>query len=444
MKNEGNIDFRVTTTNHRSSSGVEMTLRERFPIFQRGLGGFSSNFHILDRGYCGHEHLLEHNIINMNGRIYDPITAQFMQADNYIQSPEDFISYNRYSYCLFNPFKYTDPSGEEPYDNVNAGFEVGHVFSTDVGDVSSANPPTADGVSNPPAQTGGSCSGGGGGTPIAQPTTTGGDGTQKLSRPSTEYGKENRQETVPCQMLDLSSWGNGGGFPGEHGGGGGVYHGFQGVGGNYDQDVNNFYSTNSSSQSFEVSYNGARIGYIYVNTYASGTDINPSDRKIYPFFQSGVNIQLDFVYTARSSSGEASFRNLHWIQTIHTNVSLHPNGDSYYLDPVPGTTYYDNFPYYFEINQDNSRHQVNNNYYLYSFVDVPRRTIWSFRRKDNSMDPRNSIYWQAELSLVDSSSGIDVPIITFTYGFTIFGTNTYPNGLRVVQPSKNHLKFFRK
>ena len=69
-------------------------------------------FHILDRGYTGHEHLLDHDIINMNGRIYDPVVGQFLQADNYIQTPEDYIGYNRYAYCRYNPFKYTDPSGE--------------------------------------------------------------------------------------------------------------------------------------------------------------------------------------------------------------------------------------------------------------------------------------------------------------------------------------------
>ena len=30
-------------------------------------------FNILGRGYTGHEHLLDHDIINMNGRIYDPL-----------------------------------------------------------------------------------------------------------------------------------------------------------------------------------------------------------------------------------------------------------------------------------------------------------------------------------------------------------------------------------
>jgi RHS repeat-associated protein len=63
------------------------------------ISNITTAFKILDRGYTGHEHLLEHNIINMNGRIYNPVTAQFMQADNFIQTPEDFIGYNRYAHC---------------------------------------------------------------------------------------------------------------------------------------------------------------------------------------------------------------------------------------------------------------------------------------------------------------------------------------------------------
>lgn len=48
----------------------------------------------------------------MNGRVYDPFMALFMSPDPYVQSPSDWLNYNRYSYCLNNPFKYTDPSGE--------------------------------------------------------------------------------------------------------------------------------------------------------------------------------------------------------------------------------------------------------------------------------------------------------------------------------------------
>ena len=36
----------------------------------------------------------------------------FLSPDNYIQAPDYSQSFNRYSYCLNNPLKYTDPSGE--------------------------------------------------------------------------------------------------------------------------------------------------------------------------------------------------------------------------------------------------------------------------------------------------------------------------------------------
>jgi RHS repeat-associated protein len=50
-------------------------------------------------------------IIHMNGRIYDPILGRFLQADPFIQFPNNSQSYNRYSYVLNNPMTLTDPSG---------------------------------------------------------------------------------------------------------------------------------------------------------------------------------------------------------------------------------------------------------------------------------------------------------------------------------------------
>ena len=66
----------------------------------------------LIRGYTGHEMLPEFGLINMNGRMYDPQLGRFLSPDNYIQMPENSQNFNRYSYCLNNPLKYTDPSGE--------------------------------------------------------------------------------------------------------------------------------------------------------------------------------------------------------------------------------------------------------------------------------------------------------------------------------------------
>ena len=65
----------------------------------------------LHRGYTGHEMLNEFDIINMNGRLYDPVLGRFFSPDNYVQMPDNSQSFNRYSYGLNNPLTYTDPSG---------------------------------------------------------------------------------------------------------------------------------------------------------------------------------------------------------------------------------------------------------------------------------------------------------------------------------------------
>ncbi|MFN8262254.1 MAG: RHS repeat-associated core domain-containing protein [Chitinophagales bacterium] len=64
------------------------------------------------RGYTGHEHLYTQDLINMNGRMYDPIAGRMLSADNYVQDPTNLHNFNRYSYVMNNPLKYTDPSGQ--------------------------------------------------------------------------------------------------------------------------------------------------------------------------------------------------------------------------------------------------------------------------------------------------------------------------------------------
>ena len=64
------------------------------------------------RGWCGHEHLYGYGLINMNARIYDPMTGRFLSPDPLIQDPASTANFNRYAYCLNNPLKYTDPSGK--------------------------------------------------------------------------------------------------------------------------------------------------------------------------------------------------------------------------------------------------------------------------------------------------------------------------------------------
>lgn len=68
---------------------------------------------MFDRGYTGHEHIKGMGLINMNGRLYDPITSSMLSPDNNIQMSDFTQNLNRYSYCYNNPLTYTDPSGND-------------------------------------------------------------------------------------------------------------------------------------------------------------------------------------------------------------------------------------------------------------------------------------------------------------------------------------------
>ena len=90
----------------------------------------------LKRGYTGHEHLNQFGLINMNGRMYDPVVGRMLSVDNNVQMPDFTQNYNRYSYALNNPLKYTDPSGEVfvfAIPSVNYGKQSGWEVSVTVG-----------------------------------------------------------------------------------------------------------------------------------------------------------------------------------------------------------------------------------------------------------------------------------------------------------------------
>ena len=68
----------------------------------------------LYRGYTGHEHLPQFGLINMNGRLYDPVLGRMLSTDNFIHEDAGLNGFNRYAYAFNNPLKYTDPDGEIP------------------------------------------------------------------------------------------------------------------------------------------------------------------------------------------------------------------------------------------------------------------------------------------------------------------------------------------
>lgn len=78
---------------------------------QNGAGNSLTKLTFFDRGYTGHEHLQTVGLINMNARLYDPKLRRFIQPDNFIQDPTNTQNFNRYAYCVNNPLKYTDKSG---------------------------------------------------------------------------------------------------------------------------------------------------------------------------------------------------------------------------------------------------------------------------------------------------------------------------------------------
>ena len=69
---------------------------------------------VTNRGFTMHEMLDNFDLINMNGRAYDPFIGQFLSPDPFVSLPANPQGYNRYAYCLNNPLRYRDPSGYIP------------------------------------------------------------------------------------------------------------------------------------------------------------------------------------------------------------------------------------------------------------------------------------------------------------------------------------------
>ena len=109
------------------------TVKERYAYDPWGRRRDPSNWSLPDprksfishRGYTMHEHLPEFNLINMNGRVYDPLTAQFLGLDPHIQSPGNWLNYNRYAYAFNNPLIYSDPDGESIVAAIIIGAVIG-------------------------------------------------------------------------------------------------------------------------------------------------------------------------------------------------------------------------------------------------------------------------------------------------------------------------------
>ncbi|MEI3802351.1 MULTISPECIES: FG-GAP-like repeat-containing protein [unclassified Chitinophaga] len=77
----------------------------------------------LYRGYTGHEHLSQFGLVNMNGRMYDPVLGRMMSPDAFTPSLGSSQAYNRYTYANNNPLIFVDQDGN--FWHILAGAIIG-------------------------------------------------------------------------------------------------------------------------------------------------------------------------------------------------------------------------------------------------------------------------------------------------------------------------------
>ncbi|KYG00646.1 hypothetical protein BE21_57205 [Sorangium cellulosum] len=109
--NLGSIDVITDTTGgvHERRS-YQAWGKRRWPSWESGAPGWFGSSPVR-QGFTGHEGDGELGLINMRGRMYDPVIGRFLTPDPLVANPLSGQSLNPYSYVLNNPLAYVDPSG---------------------------------------------------------------------------------------------------------------------------------------------------------------------------------------------------------------------------------------------------------------------------------------------------------------------------------------------
>jgi len=102
----------TTTLTDRNGALVERTVNS---AYGREWSTSGSAFRLSNR-FTGQVADDETGLYYYGARYYDPELARFIQPDTIIPDIGNPQSWNRYSYTLNNPLKYTDPSGHEPME----------------------------------------------------------------------------------------------------------------------------------------------------------------------------------------------------------------------------------------------------------------------------------------------------------------------------------------
>ena len=99
-----------TALSSGGSSGTQIEVDAYYPFGRVMTASPQASFKV-SRQFTGQVKDDDTGLYYYNGRYYDVPLDRFIQADTMIPDLGNPQSYNRYSYCLNNPLKYTDPSG---------------------------------------------------------------------------------------------------------------------------------------------------------------------------------------------------------------------------------------------------------------------------------------------------------------------------------------------
>lgn len=101
-----------TALSSGGTTGTQIEVDAYYPFGRVMTASPQANFKV-SRQFTGQVKDDDTGLCFYNTRYYDPLLDRFIQADTMIPDLGNPQSYNRYSYCLNNPLKYTDPSGHE-------------------------------------------------------------------------------------------------------------------------------------------------------------------------------------------------------------------------------------------------------------------------------------------------------------------------------------------
>jgi RHS repeat-associated protein len=110
----------------RSENGYQ-----HFKAFGESVDGATDNV-----GYTGHKYDTAIDLNYMQARYYDPVIGRFYSNDpidavSHLSNEEGIRGFNRYSYAVNNPYKYTDPDGKAICGGlcvIGVGLAVGYAF----------------------------------------------------------------------------------------------------------------------------------------------------------------------------------------------------------------------------------------------------------------------------------------------------------------------------